>query len=265
VLIAAEVLGVSPDQVEIIQGDTLTGPHAGPSGGSQITYSVSNAIHQAAQAARQQLLELAADEFEARVEDLEMKDGHVQVKGVPDRAIELARLAGIAESRAGGPGPIIGEGHTAPARNSPGFAVHLTKVRVDPETGQVEPQQYVIIQDVGFALNPLLVEGQIHGGTVQGIGLGLHEALIYDDEGQLLTGSFMDYDVPRAHTVPGIETILLHNPSPYNVLGARGIGEPPIVAGAAALANAIKDATGVRVTQLPMRAEVLWKALHCSE
>ena len=97
------------------------------------------------------------------------------------------------------------------------------------------------------------------------IGMGLHEALIYDSEGQLVTGSFMDYDVPRAHTVPRIETILLNNPSPHNVFGARGIGEPPIVAGAAAIANAIKDATGVRVTELPIRAEVVWKALHCQK
>ena len=265
VLIAAEVLGVSPDQVEVIQGDTRTGPYAGPSGGSQTTYSVSGAVHKAAQAAKQQLLELAADEFEARIDDLELKEGHVQVKGVPDRTISMAKLAGIAESKSGGPGPIIGEGHTAPEKNSPGFVVHLTKVQVDPETGHVEPKQYVAIQDVGFALNPMMVEGQVHGGAVQGIGLGLHEALIYDSEGQLITGSFMDYDVPRAHTVPSIETILIHNPSPHNVLGARGIGEPPIVAGAAAIANAIKDATGVRVTELPVRAEVVWKALHCQE
>lgn len=265
VLIAAEVLGVSPDQVEIIQGDTLTGPHAGPSGGSQVTYSVSNAIHQAAQAARQQLLELAVDEFEAGVEDLELKDGYVQVKGVPDRAIDIAHLAGIAESRAGGPGPIIGEGHTAPANNSPGFVVHLIKVQVDPETGHVQPRQYVAIQDVGFALNPMLVEGQVHGGTVQGIGMGLHEAMLYDSDGQLLTGSLMDYDLPKAHTVPAIETILLNNPSPYNALGARGIGEPPITAGPAALANAIKDATGVRVTEMPIRTEILWQALHCQK
>jgi CO/xanthine dehydrogenase Mo-binding subunit len=262
VLIAAEVLGVSPDQVEIIQGDTRSGPYAGASGGSQTTYSVSNAIHQAAQSARQQLLELAADELEARLDDLELKEGHVSVRGVPDRGISIAKLADIAESRAGGPGPIIGQGHTAPAKNSPGFVVHLTRVRVDPETGHVEPKQYVAIQDVGFALNPLLVEGQVHGGTVQGIGMGLHEAMVYDKEGQLLTGSFMDYSVPMADSVPSIETILIQNASPYNVLGARGIGEPPIVAGAAALGNAIKDATGVRLTQLPMRAETLWRALQ---
>ena len=265
VLIAAEVLGVSPDQVEIIQGDTLTGPHAGASGGSQTTYSVSNAVNQAAQAARRQLLDLAADEFEARVEDLELKDGYVQVKGVPDRTIEIAQLARIAESRAAGPGPIIGEGHTAPEKNSPGFVAHLTKVQIDPETGHIRPIQYVAIQDVGFALNPMLVEGQVQGGSVQGIGMGLHEAMLYDSEGQLITGSLMDYDLPKAHAVPPIETILLNNPSPHNPFGARGIGEPPITAGPAALANAIKDATGVRVTEMPVRIETLWQALHCQE
>src|SRR6185436_6984951 len=105
----------------------------------------------------------------------------------------------------GGPGPIIGEGHAAIEQNAPGFVVHLVKVAVDRETGVVTPTRYVAIQDVGFALNPLMVEGQIHGGTVQGIGWGLHEALVYDEYGQLLTATFMDYDIPKMDTVPVVE------------------------------------------------------------
>jgi CO/xanthine dehydrogenase Mo-binding subunit len=262
VLVAAEILGVSPDQVEIIQGDTQTGPYAGPSGGSQTTYSVSGAVANAAREVRRKLLNLAADHFEAAVDDLEINDGQVQVKGVPARAVAIGQLADMAQGKKGGPGPIVGEGTAAVEENTAGFVVHLAKVAVDRDTGQVTPLHYVAIQDVGFALNPTMVLGQIHGGTVQGIGWGLHEAMVYDENGQLLTGSFMDYDVPKMDTVPTLETILVQVPSPHGPFGARGIGEPPITAGAAALANAVRDATGVRVTETPIRPEQLWRALH---
>jgi CO/xanthine dehydrogenase Mo-binding subunit len=136
---------------------------------------------------------------------------------------------------------------------------------VDPETGHVTPTQCVVIQDVGFALNPLMVEGQIHGGAVQGLGWALQEAMIYDEEGQLLTGSFMDYAVPRFDNVPGVEAVLVTNPSPLGPFGARGVGEPPIIAGLAAMANAIRDAVGVRITELPLRSETVWQALQENE
>ncbi len=262
VLVAAEILGVSPDQVEIIQGDTQTGPYAGPSGGSQTTYSVSGAVANAAREVRRKLLNVAADHFEASVEDLEIKDGQVQVKGVPARAVAIGELANIAQGKKGGPGPIVGEGTAAVEQGTAGFVVHLAKVAVDRDTGQVTPLQYVAIQDVGFALNPLMVTGQIHGGTVQGIGWGLHEAMIYDENGQLLTGSFMDYDIPKIDTVPTVETILVQVPSPHGPFGARGIGEPPFTAGPAALANAVRDATGVRVTETPIRSEHVWRAMN---
>jgi CO/xanthine dehydrogenase Mo-binding subunit len=262
VLVAAEILGVSPDQVEIVQGDTQTGPFAGPSGGSQVTYSVSGAVANAAREVRRKLLNIAADHFEAAVDDLEIKDGQVQVKGVPSRSVPIGELAEMAQGKKGGPGPIVGEGSAAVDENTAGFVVHLAKVAVDRDTGQVTPLHYVAVQDVGFALNPTMVTGQIHGGVIQGVGWGLHEAMIYDEHGQLLTGSFMDYDIPKIDTVPTIETILVQNPSPHGPFGARGIGEPPITAGAAALANAVRDATGVRVTETPIRSEMVWRALH---
>src|SRR6266508_3053789 len=155
VLVAAEILGVSPDQVEIIQGDTQTGPYAGPSGGSQTTYSVSGAVASAAREVRRKLLNVAADHLEAAIEDLEIKDGQVQVKGVPARAVAIGELAGIAQGKQGGPGPIVGEGTAAVEENTAGFVVHLAKVAVDRDTGQVTPLHYVAIQDVGFALNPM--------------------------------------------------------------------------------------------------------------
>jgi CO/xanthine dehydrogenase Mo-binding subunit len=261
-LIAAEILGVSPDQVEIVQGDTRTGPFAGPSGGSQTTYSVSGAVANAAREVRKRLLDLAADHFEASADDLEIKDGIVQVRGVPDRTIPIGDLAGMAQGKPGGPGPVIGEGREAVEGGAPGFVVHLARVTVDADTGKVELKQYVAIQDVGFAMNPMMVEGQIHGGTVQGIGWGMHEAMVYDENGQLLTGTFMDYDLPKASSVPNIETIMVQNPAPHHQFGARGIGEPPITAGAAAIANAVRNATGARVVELPIRAESVWRALR---
>ena len=108
----------------------------------------------------------------------------------------------------------------------------------------------------------MMVEGQIHGGVAQGIGWGLHEAMLYDVNGQLLTGSFMDYDLPKIEKIPNIEVILIENPSPLGPFGARGIGEPPITAGAAAIGNAIRNATGARLCELPMRPEAVWRALR---
>jgi CO/xanthine dehydrogenase Mo-binding subunit len=262
VLVAAEVLGVSPEEVAIVPGDTSSNPFAPGSGGSQTTYSVAGAIRRAAEAAKERLLAIAMDEFEAAAEDIEFADSHAQVKGVPDKRISIARLASIAQSKRGGPGPIVGEGSAAVEKNAPGFVVHLAKVHVDPETGRVTVLDYIAVQDVGFALNPLLVHGQIHGAVAQGIGMALYEALQYDESGQLLTGSFTDYALPHADDVPPIETILVENPSPLGPFGARGIGEPPITAPAAAIANAIRDATGKRLTQLPLRPEIVWQALQ---
>jgi CO/xanthine dehydrogenase Mo-binding subunit len=262
VLVAAEILGVPPEQVEIVAGDTRSGPFAGPSGGSQITYSVAGAVAAAAQEARRQLLEVAADMLEARIDDLDLRDGAIHVRGLPGRTLPIGEVARRAQEQQGGPGPIVGEGRTAPAENAPGFVAHIVQVTVDHETGRVQPLRYVAIQDVGFPLNPLMVEGQIHGGAVQGIGWGLHEALRYDENGELLTASLMDYTLPRAADVPSIETVLVTNPAPNGPFGARGVGEPPITAGAAALANAIRDATGARIYELPMRDEVVWRAMQ---
>lgn len=261
VLVAAEILGVPPEQVEIVAGDTRSGPFAGPSGGSQITYSVAGAVAAAAQEARRQLLEVAAEMLEARIDDLDLRDGAIHVRGLPGRTLPIGEVARRAQEQQGGPGPIVGEGRTAPAENAPGFVAHIVQVTVDHETGRVQPLRYVAIQDVGFPLNPLMVEGQIHGGAVQGIGWGLHEALRYDENGELLTASLMDYTLPRAADVPSIETVLVTNPAPNGPFGARGVGEPPITAGAAALANAIRDATGARIYELPMRDEVVWRAI----
>ena len=260
-LVAAEILGIDPEQIELVQGDTDSGPLAPGSGGSQVTYSVSGAVARAAEEVKTKLLELAAEHLEARRDDLELVDGQVQVEGVPSSAVSVAELAALAERKAGGPGPIIGDGRAAPEKNGPGFVAHLVRVRVDPDSGRVTPLQYLAVQDVGFAMNPTMVEGQMHGGAAQGLGWGLHEALAFDDDGNPLSASFLEYDLPKAGHIPPIETVLVEFPSPHGPFGARGVGEPPVTAGAAAVANAVRDAVGARVTELPITPERLWRAL----
>jgi CO/xanthine dehydrogenase Mo-binding subunit len=261
VLIAAETLNVNPDHVQIVQGTTDSGPVAPASGGSQITISLSGAVSSASEGVRDQLLNLAAEHFEVHRDDLELEDGFVRVKGVPEQYIGIGRLAEQAESKAGGPGPIMAEGRSAIKVGAPGFVAHLVRVRVNLETGHVRPLEYVAVQDVGFALNPTLIEGQMQGGAVQGLGFGLFENLRFED-GSLASANFLEYQFPRAQDVPNIETIMLELPSRHGPFGARVVGEPPITAGAAAVANAIRDAVGVRVTELPVTPETIWRALQ---
>jgi len=174
-----------------------------------------------------------------------------------------------ARRRGGRPGPavrgkfepVFGRGTSAQREQAPGFAAMLVRVRVDPETGRVTVREVVVAQDVGRALNPLLIEGQMHGGAAQGLGWGLWEALRYDENGVALTASFLDYALPIAPEVPPIETRIVEVPSPHGPFGARGVGEPPVVPGAAAVANAIRDAVGVRMTELPITPERLWTAM----
>ncbi|MEM7034271.1 MAG: xanthine dehydrogenase family protein molybdopterin-binding subunit [Chloroflexota bacterium] len=258
VLIAAEAFDVTSDQIRLVQRDTASDPHAPSSSGSQITYSVAGAIDQAVQEAKTRLLELASGYFEAAIDDLEIRNGFVQVRGVPKRRLPLGDVVQLA----GGDDLVNGEGFSALSEPSASFIVQVIKVCVDPETGQVTPTACLAIQDVGFALNPLIVEGQIHGGIGQGIGIGLHEALRYDDEGQAISASFLDYDLPKASDIPAIEALLLENSSPHGPFGARGVGEPPILTSPAAIANAIKQATNIRLTELPIHSEKVWQALQ---
>jgi CO/xanthine dehydrogenase Mo-binding subunit len=262
VLIAAQVLGVSPDKVQILTPDTSQAPYAGMSGGSKITYTVGKAVQLAAEDARRQILGIAASHLEARVDDLEIKDGAVRVKGSPTARLSLAEIAALSMRFGAKYPPVFGQGSTAITRQSPGFAGHMVRVRVDPETGGVTILEYVAAQDVGFAINPPAVEGQILGGVAQGIGWGLFEHIVYDDAGGLLTATLTDYAIPKAPNVPRVETIVVEVPSEDGPMGAKGVGEPPVVPAAAAIANAIADAIGTRITTLPITPERILQALR---
>jgi CO/xanthine dehydrogenase Mo-binding subunit len=260
--IAAEAFGVDVGRVRVVNADTSSAPYAGTSGGSKATYTVGRAVERAAIEARDRLLEVAADELEISPLDLEIVNGSVQPVGVPAKALAIDELAPKILSFGSRHMPVEGHGRSAQP-HAPQAAAHLSHVRVDLETGAVKVLRHVIAQDVGRALNPALVQGQMHGGTAQGLGWALLEELSYDEYGQLTNGSFVDYAMPSADGTPPIDAEIVEVPSPDGPYGAKGVGEAPIVGVPGAVANAIAAATGgVRVTQLPMTAERVWRSLQ---
>jgi CO/xanthine dehydrogenase Mo-binding subunit len=262
--IAADAFGIDPSRVRVVAGDTATAPYAGASGGSKITYTVGRAVQEAARQAREQLLEVAASELEIDTEDLEIVDGAVQPIGDPGSRRPLDELAREVLAFGSGYAPVEGHGRVAQNRPAPQAAAHISHVKVDRDTGTVQVLGHVIAQDVGRALNPALVEGQMHGGVVQGLGWALFEELVYDEHGTVVTGTLVDYALPTAGVVPAIETVIVEVPVPDGPFGAKGVGEPPVIAVAGAVANALTAATGTRLYQLPMTPERVWRAL-CAE
>ncbi|MDQ6819638.1 MAG: molybdopterin-dependent oxidoreductase, partial [Actinomycetota bacterium] len=250
------------DRVRVVAADTSSAPYAGMSGGSKITYTVGRAVQKAAKQARKRLLEVAAQELEIAPEDLEITDGSIQPAGVPAKAIPLDRLAGKILSFGSKYAPVEGHGRVALGQ-APQSAGHISHVRVDRDTGGVQVLDHVVAQDVGRALNPALVEGQMRGGATQGLGWALWEEMVYDEHGQLATGTFVDYGMPTASIVPYIQTEIVEVPAPEGPFGAKGVGEAPVVAAPAAVANAVAAATGgVRLRRLPMSPERIWRALN---
>ena len=258
--IAAEVFGVDPSMVNVVAADTASAPRSPLSGGSVITYSTGRAVQQAAEAARAKLLRYAAEQLEIDPGDLEIVAGMVRPKGAPGLGQSVAELAEKLDGFGVAFEPVEGHGGTPRPSRAPTVSGHLAHVRVDPESGQVTVLDYVIAQDVGRALNPALVDGQLRGGATQGIGWALLEGLRFDDQGQLLTGSFMDYAVPAAADVPRIETILVEVPAPDGPFGAKGVGEAPVCGSPGAIANAVAAASGIRMRELPMTASRVWAA-----
>jgi CO/xanthine dehydrogenase Mo-binding subunit len=261
-IIAAEAFGLdSADQVRVTTVDTDGAPYSGATGGSKTMYTMGPSIVKAAQEARDRVLRIAAAELEAAVEDLELVNGQVRVKGVPGKVKTLRELYRLSASFGARYEPVIGKGESAITQRSPGTGVHVARVRVDPETGRVSPLRYVIVQDVGRAINPSLVEEQIHGGGAQGVGWAVYEEIIHDESGTPITSSFMDYTVPKASQMPELEAVLVEVPSAIGPYGAKPVGEPPVIPGGAVIANAVASATGARVTELPLTPERVRRAM----
>jgi CO/xanthine dehydrogenase Mo-binding subunit len=204
---------------------------------------------------------IASEMLEAAVDDLEIENGSVVVKGVPGKNVPLSKIAAASMRFAGRYAPVYGQGRAANYQSSPMYAAQLARVAVDPETGDVRVLDFIAVQDVGHAINPVAVEGQIHGGVTQGLGWALFEGFEYDEHGQLLTSTLMDYALPHIQDTPNITSILVEIPSATGPFGAKGVGEPPVVPVAAAVANAIYDAVGIRMQEIPMTPERLWEAL----
>ncbi len=257
--IAADALGVGLDDITVIGGDTREVAAGVGTFASRSLVVAGNAVAGAAQEVRQKLVRAAAALLEAAEDDLDVEDGRVFVRGTPSGGMTLANivrssLPTLQGARVADPIFEALRYQTVPTVTF-ASAVHIAVVQVDLETGAVAILRYVVAHDCGRVVNPLIVEGQIHGGVAQGIGGGLCEILAYDAAGQLLTGSLADYAVPKARDLPRIETIHLEYPSPRNPLAVKGVGEGGAIAPPAALANAVEDALapfGVRITEGPV-------------
>ena len=264
-IIAAETFGVDPSMVDVVSLDTDGAPQSPLSGGSVITYSSGKAIREATAEARRQLLAYAAHEMEIDPADLEIVDGVVRPVGSPDRGRAIAEFAADLHDLGASAAPVEGHAATVQSNLAPSTAAHLAHVRLDSETGHVTVLGYVVLQDVGRAINPALVEGQMRGAAGQGIGWALHEELIHDAEGQLLTGTFLDYTIPRSADIPDIDTVIVEVPAPDGPFGAKGIGEASVIPAAAAIASAIAAAGGPRLRELPMTRTRIWTAMQARD
>lgn len=258
--IAAQVLGLDPAVVGVVTVDTGSAPPSPGSGGSTVTYSAGRAVRAAAEDARRQLLRAASQQLEIGEEDLEIVDGIVRPVGTPEKGISIARL--VRANARTGRSPIEGHATTEHLSLAPSVAGFVARVRVDRETGEVRLLDLHAVQDVGRALNPALVTGQQLGGAAQAAGWALHEALVHDEHGQLLSATFLDYRLPRAGDVPSLATSYVEVPAPDGPFGAKGIGEAAVVGGAAAIANAVAAATGRRPRELPMTPPRIWRLLR---
>jgi xanthine dehydrogenase molybdenum-binding subunit len=257
-MIAAEVLGLDVNDVRPLVTDTDSIGHTDVTGGSRTAFATGWAVYDAAQDAVRQLKERAAKLWEKKPEEVAFANGQFTAQGDGIKPMTVKELAGRL-ARTGG--PIAGRATVNARGVGPAFATTLVDVEVDPDTGKVEILRATVAQDVGKAIHPSYVEGQMQGGTAQGIGWALNEEYFYDDRGILRNTGLLDYRMPTCLDLPLIETCIVEVPTPGHPLGIRGVGEVSIVPPLAAVANAIAHAVGVRMTELPMSPSRLLKAL----
>ena len=274
-MIAAEELGFRIEDVELSAADTDHTPLGFGARASRLTFIAGNAVRRAARRARKEILNLAASRLEASPEDLQIQDGQVSVVGTEEKGISVQELMESSVCRSGWE-PILARATYDPPSvmadstrygNVAGaytFTAQVAEVEVDLETGRIEVQRLVAADDIGRALNPLTAEGQVEGAVIQGMGLALFERMIYD-QGVVVNGSFADYPLPKAEGSPLIETLLVETDDPYGPFGGKGGSETPIDPTAAAIANAVYDAAGVRITSLPITAETVLQALKARD
>ena len=265
----ADKLGVEPEQITIHQGDSWDLPQGGGTGGSRSLLMGGQALDGAADRVIERARKVAGHLLEAAEADIEFAEGVFTVVGT-DKRVTLAQAAKAAKQDDSLPdemkGPIEGQHHLVAGAQTYPNGCHLCELEVDPDTGTVKLLRYVVVDDFGVVVNPLLVGGQVHGGTVQGIGQALLEHTVYDGDGQLLTGSFMDYCLPRADDVPAIEvTLVEETPCTTNPMGVKGAGEAGAIGACPAVINALVDALsplGIRHIDMPATPEKVWRAVQ---
>ena len=267
-MIVAEELGIPVENIVVTNVDTDASPWDAGTVGSRSMLVSGNAVKLAAADARNQLLNMAARQLEASPDDLEIKDKQIRIKGTPTKFISLASVASAAHTEIG---EVIGRGyfdskasaaeHKEHGSSQP-FTTHAALVEVDPTTGKVNILKYVAVHDVGFVVHPKAVEGQIEGATVMSIGQALCEQVVVDDEGRTLNPTFVDYLMPTINMLPRIESVLVQGYPGAGPYGTKGAGEIGCVPPMAAIANAIHNAIGVRIRQLPLSPEKVLRALR---
>ncbi|MCC6236824.1 MAG: xanthine dehydrogenase family protein molybdopterin-binding subunit [Dehalococcoidia bacterium] len=257
----AEAMGIAYEDINSLVGDTDTIGFTGNTGGSRTTFATGWAVYQAAMDVREQLEQRAARIWECAADEVAYDPSDAALHG-PDGKVMTFKEA--ARRLPGTGGMIQGQADivsTNVGKVGACFGAHIADVHVDRETGKVTVLRYTAVQDVGKAIHPAYVEGQIQGGAVQGIGMALNEEYVYDSNGRMLNASFLDYRMPVANDLPMIDTVLVEVPNPGHPYGVRGVGEVPIIPPLGAIANAIHDAIGVRVTSLPASPRVILELL----
>lgn len=269
--VAADALGVPLDWVTVVGGDTAAVPFGVGTFASRSAVTAGSSIAAAAAQVRDKLVRAAAALLEAGPADIEIEEGRVSVRGAPGSAVPLERVVQASIPTFARPGVASPDFEASAYHHVPtvtyASAVHVAQVEVDAGTGHVRLLRYVVAHDCGKVINPIIVEGQVHGGVAQGVGGALFEEMVYDDQGQLLTGSLMDYLVPTAAELPPIETVHLEYPSPRNPLGVKGLGEGGAISPPAAIANAIEDALapfGVKITRTPVSPARVLEAIEAA-
>ena len=267
--IVADRLGTTPDAIDVVHGDTGTGPFGLGTYGSRSLAVGGESIALATAKVVDKAKKIVAHQLEAAVEDIELAEGKFAVKGSPDKAMTIAEIAGAAyipENLPEGMEPGLEETMFYDPENFVfPFGAHACIVDVDAETGKIDIVRYVSVDDCGPAINPKLIDGQIHGGITHAIGQALYERIHYDEDGQLVTGTFVDYALPSAADVPSFETDRTETPSPVNSLGVKGVGEAGTIAASPAIVNAVIDALrplGVDFIDMPLSPQNVWAKIE---
>ncbi|HEY3475981.1 MAG TPA: molybdopterin cofactor-binding domain-containing protein, partial [Anaerolineales bacterium] len=268
--IVAEQLSVSVDKIDVVTGDTDQFYWGAGTFASRGAVVAGNAINEAAKLVRKKILKMASEHFNAPEEELELADGEVRVQDIPRMSISLGELAKKANPTRGAVQPgsepgLEATNYFGPERGATAAGIHAMIVEVDPETMQIHVQKYLVVHDCGKVINPLILDGQIHGGVAQGIGNAFYERLAYDENGQLLNGTFMDYHLPTSLDVPRIETEHAETPSPLNPMGVKGAGEAGAIPVGPLFAQALEDAlydVDLEILEIPLNSNKLWELVR---